>query len=144
MAALTDIIDPDLLAEIPQDGVVGLDIGSTTGKAVLISGGEYFTAITPTGVYPQPTADKLMKKLFEQSGRSFADVRYITGTGYGRISLDFENVQHKIVTEISCHAMGAHFLNRNTKTIVDIGGQDSKAIKLDAHNGKVVDFVMND
>jgi activator of 2-hydroxyglutaryl-CoA dehydratase len=48
------------------------------------------------------------------------------------------------VTEISCHAMGAHFLNAKVKSIVDIGGQDSKAIKVDTRNGKVVEFIMND
>jgi predicted CoA-substrate-specific enzyme activase len=144
MGALENIIDPDLIGQIPEDGVIGLDIGSTTGKGVLIKDGEYFTAITPTGVYPQPTADKLLKQLFEKSGRSLKDVRGITGTGYGRISLSFDAVSHKMVTEISCHAMGAHFLNRRATTIVDIGGQDAKAIKLDAHSGKVVDFIMND
>ncbi|HWQ41098.1 MAG TPA: acyl-CoA dehydratase activase [Desulfosporosinus sp.] len=54
------------------------------------------------------------------------------------------NFPSQLVTEISCHAMGAHFLNSKVKSIVDIGGQDSKAIKVDPNSGKVVDFVMND
>ncbi|MEM5768909.1 MAG: acyl-CoA dehydratase activase, partial [Bacillota bacterium] len=63
---------------------------------------------------------------------------------YGRISLDFGDISHKIVTEISCHAMGAHALNTNVRSIVDIGGQDSKAIRVDPRNGKVIEFIMND
>ncbi|MDR2131953.1 MAG: acyl-CoA dehydratase activase [Clostridiales Family XIII bacterium] len=144
MGLLKDIIDPELTERIGNDGFIGLDIGSTTGKAVLISGGEYFTEITPTGVYAQPTADKLMEKLFKKSGRRLSDIRAVTGTGYGRVSLDFGRTPSRIITEISCHAIGCHYLNRNTQTIVDIGGQDSKAIKVDARNGKVIDFVMND
>lgn len=144
MGELKDIIDPEQIAYITGDNVIGLDIGSTTGKAVLITGGRYYTAITPTGVYAQPTADKLLKKLYKQSGLSLPDISYITGTGYGRVTLDFGSTGHNIVTEISCHAMGAHFLHKNTKTIVDIGGQDSKAIRVDPKTGKVVEFIMND
>jgi predicted CoA-substrate-specific enzyme activase len=144
MGLLKEIIDPELTEHIGDDGFIGLDIGSTTGKAVLIGGGEYFTEITPTGVYAQPTADKLMEKLFKKSGRRQSDIRAVTGTGYGRVSLDFGRTPSRIITEISCHAIGCHYLNRNTQTIVDIGGQDSKAIKVDARNGKVIDFVMND
>jgi predicted CoA-substrate-specific enzyme activase len=146
MAKLEEIIDAKLPREIAgaKGCFVGVDIGSTTGKAVLIDGDAFFTAITPTGVYPQPTADKLLRKLFVESGRGLSELRAVTGTGYGRISLDFGKTPHRIVTEISCHALGNHFLNQNTRTIVDIGGQDSKAIKVDARNGKVVDFVMND
>jgi predicted CoA-substrate-specific enzyme activase len=144
MGQLIEIIESDLAKKVEGGGYVGIDIGSTTGKVVLISEGEFFTAIVPTGVYPQPTADKLLQKIFTQSGRTIKDIQAITGTGYGRISLDFEGIPHKIVTEISCHAMGNHYLNRSTKTIVDIGGQDSKAIKVDERNGKVIDFIMND
>lgn len=69
---------------------------------------------------------------------------FIVGTGYGRIALRFDEVPSRIVTEISCHGMGAHYLGEDIHTIIDIGGQDSKAIKIDSENGKVIDFVMND
>lgn len=123
---------------------VGIDIGSTTGKAVLLSGNKIYTAMVPTGVYMQPTADRLLQDLFRQSGSRLDEVDYIVGTGYGRIALQFDGVGHREVTEISCHAMGAHCLNPRVKTIIDIGGQDSKAIKIDPKTGKVLEFIMND
>ncbi len=92
----------------------------------------------------QQTADKLLSKLLRQSNLKESDIKYIVGTGYGRISLEFGEIPRQIVTEISCHAMGAHYLNSKAKTIIDIGGQDSKAIKVDPRSGKVVEFVMND
>jgi len=92
----------------------------------------------------QQTADKLFARLLKQSGYAREQIRYIVGTGYGRIALGFAEIPSKVVTEISCHAMGAHFLNAKVKSIVDIGGQDSKAIKVDTRNGKVVEFIMND
>jgi len=61
-----------------------------------------------------------------------------------RVALKFPDIPSQIVTEISCHALGAHFLNTNVKTILDIGGQDSKAIRVDPDTGKVAAFVMND
>jgi predicted CoA-substrate-specific enzyme activase len=64
----------------------------------------------------------------------------IVSTGYGRVSIGFANEN---VTEISCHGKGAHYFNPNIRTILDIGGQDSKAIKLN-EQGEVIDFVMND
>lgn len=144
MSRLEEFIDPAVYGELTDDLVIGLDLGSRTGKGVLLADGELYTAITPTGVYMQETADKLLTKLFKQSGLKRSDISYIVGTGYGRISLDFGDIPHKIVTEISCHALGAHYLNANVKTIVDIGGQDSKAIRVDPKNGKVVEFIMND
>lgn len=141
---LKDIIDSELISEITDDKVIGVDIGSRTGKAVLIANGNLYTAITPTGVFMQETADKLFEILLRETGLEIADIDYITATGYGRISLGFENVPLNVVTEISCHAMGAHFLNSKVQSIIDIGGQDSKAIKVDPRNGKVVEFIMND
>jgi predicted CoA-substrate-specific enzyme activase len=60
------------------------------------------------------------------------------------VALRFDDIPSEVVTEISCHAMGAHFLNAGTRTIIDIGGQDCKAIKVDPESGRVVEFVMND
>ncbi len=144
MKRIEEVVDKKLLQDITDSPVIGLDLGSRTGKAVLIRDGRIYTAITPTGVYMQQTADKLYGKLLEKSGTRKSEIRYIVGTGYGRISLDFGETPLKIVTEISCHAMGAHFLNSRVQTILDIGGQDSKAIKVNPGNGKVVEFIMND
>jgi predicted CoA-substrate-specific enzyme activase len=141
---LADIIDPGLLPEITRETTLGIDIGSTTGKAILLHGGNYYAAITATGVFSQETADKLLIRLFNATGLSIDAVRYIIGTGYGRISVDFGAGHQKILTEISCHAMGAHYLDSRVKTIIDIGGQDSKGIKIDHQTGKVLDFIMND
>ncbi len=141
---ITEILDKKVGSTITNDRVIGIDIGSRTGKAVLFADGKLYTAITPTAVFTQQTADKLFGQLLQQSGLQNADIAYIVGTGYGRISLNFSGITHKIVTEISCHAMGAHALNAGVRSIVDIGGQDSKAIRVDPQTGKVVEFIMND
>ena len=124
--------------------VVGLDLGSRASKGVLLNGDEIITAIIPTGLYMQETADELLNKLLEISELDRSEVAFIVGTGYGRISLKYDDIPYQVVTEISCHAMGAHAVNPKTRTIIDIGGQDSKAIKVDPTTGKVVEFVMND
>ncbi len=144
MKKIEEVIDNRLIGDITDSPVIGLDLGSRTGKAVLIADGKIYTAITPTGVYMQQTADKLYAKLLKNSAIAQSDIRYIVGTGYGRIALHFGDTPLKIVTEISCHAMGAHFLNSRVQTIVDIGGQDSKAIRVDPSNGRVIEFIMND
>ncbi|MFZ2948509.1 MAG: acyl-CoA dehydratase activase [Desulfuromonadaceae bacterium] len=139
-----DVLDEKQVGIISDATVIGIDIGSRTGKAVLLHKGHLYTAITPTGVHTQETADKLFGKLIKQTKLAQSDIDYIVGTGYGRVSLEFGEVPHWIVTEISCHAMGAHVLNANVRSIVDIGGQDSKAIRVDPKTGKVVEFIMND
>jgi predicted CoA-substrate-specific enzyme activase len=124
--------------------VVGLDIGSRGSKAVLLNGDEVFTVLLPTGLYMQETADDLLSQLLQTSGLERGDIQFVVGTGYGRISLKYDDIPYRVVTEISCHAMGAHAVIPKTRTIIDIGGQDSKAIKVDTTTGKVVEFVMND
>ncbi|MDR1497972.1 MAG: acyl-CoA dehydratase activase [Puniceicoccales bacterium] len=128
----------------PLKPVVGLDIGSRGSKGVLLRGDDVFTAFVATGLFMQETADELLALLLAQSGLGRDDLGFITGTGYGRISLKYETTPYKVVTEISCHAMGAHAALPETRTIIDIGGQDSKAIKIDPATGKVIEFVMND
>jgi len=139
-----EIIDERSVVKITEDKVIGVDLGSRTGKALLLAGGSVYTAIIPAGVFTQQTADKLIEKILKQSGLNKSDIKHIVGTGYGRISLDFGNIPNKVITEISCHAMGAHVLNAKVRSIVDIGGQDSKAIRVDPKTGKVVEFIMND
>jgi predicted CoA-substrate-specific enzyme activase len=124
--------------------VVGLDIGSRSSKGVLIVGDEVITSIVPTGLYTQETADELLADLLRQAGIGRKHVGRLVGTGYGRIALDFSDIPFEVVTEIKCHAMGAHIAVPGTRTIIDIGGQDSKAIKVDPATGKVLEFVMND
>jgi len=144
MSNLEDVIDPSVLHELTGDTVIGIDIGSRTGKAVLLSNGNYFTASVPTGINMQDAAQELLDILFEASGLGRGDIDYIVGTGYGRVALKFPDIPSQIVTEISCHALGVHYLNAKTKTIVDIGGQDSKAIRVDTETGKASEFIMND
>jgi activator of 2-hydroxyglutaryl-CoA dehydratase len=111
--------------------VVGLDIGSRGSKGVLLNGDEVITVLLPTGLYMQETADDLVTQLLQTSNLERSDIKAIVGTGYGRISLKYDDIPYRVVTEISCHAMGAHAIIPKTRTIIDIGGQDSKAIKVD-------------
>jgi predicted CoA-substrate-specific enzyme activase len=141
---LNEVLSEKKLHEITGVVTVGIDIGSRSAKGALIRGDEIFTAIIPTGFYMKQTTDHLLRLLFKQSGADLQSVEYIVGTGYGRIALDIERIPTEIVTEISCHGLGAHFLGDDIRTIVDIGGQDSKAIKIDPSDGKAVTFVMND
>jgi predicted CoA-substrate-specific enzyme activase len=141
---IEDVVDERVISKLTEDKVIGFDIGSRTGKAVLLADGNIYTAITPSGVFTQQTADKLFEKLLKESGLNSSDIQSIVGTGYGRVALEFGMIPHQNITEISCHAMGAHVLNSKVQSIVDIGGQDSKAIKVDPKTGKVVEFIMND
>jgi predicted CoA-substrate-specific enzyme activase len=144
-ARLQDLIAPGLEGELLlEEGVVGLDIGSRAGKAVLIKGDRIYAVTTATAVRMQETAERLLVKLKRAAGEDAVAPRFIVGTGYGRVALSFAQAPTRIVTEISCHAMGAHYLHAATRTIVDIGGQDSKAIKVDPGTGQVVEFIMND
>lgn len=124
--------------------VVGLDIGSRSSKGVLLVGDEIHTAIVPTGLYTQETADELLTELLGSAGIERKHVGRLVGTGYGRIALDYKDIPFEVITEIKCHAMGAHIAVPGTRTIIDIGGQDSKAIKVEPATGKVLEFVMND
>ena len=137
-------IDPQLIHYRPGLVTAGLDIGSRGAKGVLFTPDAVYAVQIPTGLYMQETADQILSKLLRAARIKRAATAYIVGTGYGRISLAYSDVPYQVVTEISCHAMGAHVLNPATRTIIDIGGQDSKAIKVDTATGKVIEFVMND
>ncbi len=123
---------------------VGIDIGSRQAKAVLLKNDEFYTALTATGFDMTETAETLISELLNTSGLERKDISYIVITGYGRVAVSFSDIPGSIVTEIACHGMGAHYLAEGVKTIIDIGGQDSKAIKIDPETGKVLDFAMND
>jgi predicted CoA-substrate-specific enzyme activase len=124
--------------------VIGVDIGSRSSKGVLLHGDRLETFIVPTGLYTQETADEIVDGLLRQAGLERGQVGRLVGTGYGRIALDFADLPFEIVTEIKCHAMGAHWVVPGARTIIDIGGQDSKAIRVDPASGNVLEFVMND
>ncbi|MDO5023248.1 acyl-CoA dehydratase activase [Slackia piriformis] len=119
---------------------IGIDIGSTAAKAAVIEEGTLrATAVVPTGYNSIDAAKRLASDLYERGyDVDGADAR-VVATGYGRISVPFAE---KTVTEITCHGRGAAFLFGDDATVVDIGGQDTKVIRL-AH-GKVSKFVMND
>ena len=120
---------------------VGIDIGSTATKGVLFSSGVFAAAVvTPTGWEPHNAGRQAFEVLLEKTGIAAASVAAVVATGYGRISLPFAD---RRVTEVTCHARGAHHLLPGTRLVVDIGGQDSKVIALDGR-GNVVDFIMND
>lgn len=132
------------VSKVPKKTVIGIDIGSRQSKAVLLHENRIYTALIPTGFFMKQTADELLDLLFEESKLNINDITYIVSTGYGRIALEFEKVPNRIVTEISCHGLGAFYIGENINTIIDIGGQDSKVIKISPTDGKVVDFAMND
>ncbi|HQL00466.1 MAG TPA: acyl-CoA dehydratase activase [Smithellaceae bacterium] len=120
----------------------GIDIGSTMTKVVIADEKEQILAshIGPTGAEHRHLALAVMDETLSQAGLSIDQLRFIVATGYGRINVPFADKQ---ITEITCHARGIRALFPSAKVIIDIGGQDSKGIKLDA-DGKVANFVMND
>lgn len=119
---------------------IGLDIGSVAAKGVLFNGQVVDHMMIPTGWNPRESGRMLHDSLLIRNRISPGDIKSVIATGYGRIALDFIS---RAVTEITCHARGAHFLYPDTRTILDIGGQDSKVICINT-SGNVLDFVMND
>jgi len=122
--------------------VAGIDIGSTTAKVVILDdqGQIMTTSLIPTGPDSAETATQVMEQALKGSELSLDHLDFIVATGYGRIVVPFS---HSIITEISCHAKGAHFLFPSARTVLDMGGQDCKAIRID-ERGIQVNFAMND
>lgn len=118
---------------------LGLDIGSTATKGVLWNGGSFEYYITPTGWAPGESAAKAVAQVKRRARVVNSGDIHITVTGYGRNIFKAD----KRVTEITCHAAGAHHLAPEATTVLDIGGQDSKVIRID-DDGKVLEFIMND
>ena len=117
----------------------GIDIGSTMTKVAIMNDGLVSWVIGPTGPEHRRLAYKVMEEALDGAGISFETLAYVVATGYGRINVPFADRQ---ITEISCHARGVYSLLPTARTVIDIGGQDSKGMKL--KNGKLVSFVMND
>ena len=120
----------------------GIDVGSTQTKGIIINDKLEILAraLTDTGAYVSKVAERSFEEALQTSGVKREDVVYVVGTGYGRYKVNFGDAQ---ITEISCHARGATYLFPNTRTVIDMGGQDAKGIKT-GEDGDVKDFVMND
>jgi len=122
----------------------GVDVGSTQTKAVIVSdnGAVKILArsLVDTGANVQRAAERAFDACCKEAGLHGSEVGFVIGTGYGRYKIAFGHAQ---MTEITCHAKGASFLCPGTRTVIDMGGQDSKAISVGA-KGEVLDFVMND
>lgn len=118
----------------------GIDVGSSMTKVVILNEGIIASIIGPTGPEQRRLANKVMEEALNKAAISFKAITYVISTGYGRINVPFAD---KHFTEITCHSKGIVHLFPRAKTIIDIGGQDCKAIKIDA-TGKIVEFVMND
>lgn len=121
---------------------MGLDIGSLTAKSVIIGEdcGIASWAVRPSGHDHRLAAEDAARDALKLAGLGKEDIKSVIGTGYGRVSIPFAD---HTVTEISCHARGAAHTLPGCRTIVDIGGQDSKVIRVN-RSGRVVDFDMND
>ena len=118
---------------------IGIDSGSVATKGVLFDGSNIIKKVViPTGWSPKNASEEVLQILKKDIDKK--EIKKIIGTGYGRVSMDFVD---KKITEITCHAKGVHFLNNNIRTIIDVGGQDSKVISLD-NDGNVINFMMND
>jgi len=109
-------------------------------KTVILNQGIIASIIGPTGPEHRRLANQVMDEALKKAAISFQSITYIVSTGYGRINVPFADKQY---TEITCQAKGVVNLFPKAKTVIDIGGQDIKAIKVDA-TGKTIDFVMND
>ncbi len=120
----------------------GVDVGSVSSQAVVLADGALFCySNTRTRSHYPGTAPKAMDKALEGTGMTLEDIHYVVGTGYGRVNVPFAD---RALTEIACHARGANFMyGPSVRTILDMGGQDCKAIHCD-ERGKVTNFLMND
>lgn len=121
--------------------VAGVDIGAATAKAVILNNNDVVaSSVIPTGFSAAGAGEAVIKQALERVGLTMDDLKFIISTGYGRRAVSFPN---KALTEIICHAAGVSWLIPSARTIIDIGGQDSKVIGLD-DRGNVSNFVMND
>jgi predicted CoA-substrate-specific enzyme activase len=119
----------------------GIDIGSITTKAAILQGGELLgTKGIFTGYNAEAAGCRVFEELLAELNLVATDIDRIVATGYGRRSV---SIADKAVTEIMCHAAGARFLDPSIRSLIDIGGQDSKAVVMD-ENGRVTNFTMND
>jgi predicted CoA-substrate-specific enzyme activase len=121
--------------------VAGCDVGSLTAEAVIMENGKILgSEIMRVRPKAEQSARDVTDRVLAKLGLSYDDLAYTIATGYGRETIPFANGN---ISEISCHGRGAHFLIPEIRTVIDVGGQDCKAIRVD-HQGNLEDFVMND
>jgi bzd-type benzoyl-CoA reductase Q subunit len=120
----------------------GVDVGSVSSQAVvMVEGKLYAYSNMRTGSDSPDSARKAMDWALQDTGMSYEDIHFVVGTGYGRVNVPFAN---RAITEIACHARGGNLMyGPSVRTILDMGGQDCKAIRCD-ERGKVTNFLMND
>jgi predicted CoA-substrate-specific enzyme activase len=119
----------------------GVDVGSLGTKTVIFADGEIAgSSVLRTGIHAAENGLEGIEKALDNASLKREDIKYIVGTGYGRVSAPYAD---KTITEITCHAKGANYLHPGTRTVIDMGGQDCKAIRVDEY-GNVIDFAMND
>ncbi|WBW49949.1 acyl-CoA dehydratase activase [Peptoniphilus equinus] len=120
---------------------MGIDIGSTATKGVILKDGSEIVGKIVIDVGAGTSGPKrAVEGILEQAGLAREDIQYVMATGYGRNALEIADFQ---MSELSCHARGAYFLFPHVHTIIDIGGQDAKALKI-GDGGVLDNFVMND
>ncbi len=121
--------------------VAGCDVGSLTAKAVIMDDDNIIShAVMLAKIKPAESAKDVMEMALKKAGMSANEIQFAVGTGYGKDHVPF--VQ-RVESEISCHARGARWSLPSVRTVIDIGGQDAKAIQLD-ETGKVVRYIYND
>jgi predicted CoA-substrate-specific enzyme activase len=122
--------------------VVGIDIGSTYTKGLILDDAHRVraTAVRRSGFRPAAATTLLYEELLGGAGKTADDITYIATTGYGRYMIPFRHTQ---ITELTCHALATAYHFPAVRTILDIGGQDIKAIRIDEH-GRVRSFRLND
>ena len=120
----------------------GVDVGSTQTKAIIMDAERRIVgrSLIDTGANVTRAAERSFEQAVQAAGIGRDEIAYVVGTGYGRYKVTFGDAQ---ITEISCHARGACLLFPKTRTVIDMGGQDAKGIKI-GEEGDVKDFVMND
>jgi benzoyl-CoA reductase subunit A len=133
---------PDLDWRAASAITVGIDVGSVSSQAVILADGKLLAFnSTRTGSSSPDSAVRAFRGAAEPIGLTLDDVSYAVGTGYGRVNVPFAD---RTITEIACHARGAnHMGGPSIRTILDMGGQDCKVIRID-ERGKVLNFIMND
>ncbi len=119
----------------------GIDSGSTSTNVAIIDDSKKIIsfAVIRTGAKTIDSANKALNEALVKANLTREQIFSIVATGYGRSSIPFAD---KSITEITCHGKGAHYLNAHVRTVIDIGGQDSKIIRLN-NKGEVIDFIMN-
>lgn len=120
----------------------GIDVGSTQTKAILVDAARSIAgrALIDTGANVKKAGQRALDELLRVATVAREQIKFVVGTGYGRYKIEAGDAQ---VTEISCHARGAHLIFPATRTVIDMGGQDTKAIRV-GPDGDVIDFCMND